>query len=122
MTKEDFATKYELEVRYIDELQEYMTTQCGPSTNTTVYVNQGVNSDSKLQTQIPEQNYLADLTVNYETMHDILAESRTVKNDEEIVAMRWASHIACESHVSVMQNAKPGMRESQLESFFCFHG
>ena len=26
MTKEDFAAKYELEVRYIDELQEYMAT------------------------------------------------------------------------------------------------
>ena len=35
-------------------------------------------------------------------MHDILAESRTVKNDEEVLAMRWASQIACESHVNVM--------------------
>jgi hypothetical protein len=29
MTKEDYATKYDLEVRYIDELQEYLTTNCG---------------------------------------------------------------------------------------------
>ena len=50
MTKEDFAAKYELEVRYIDELQEYMATQCSAASNTTVYVNQGINSDSKLQT------------------------------------------------------------------------
>ena len=99
-----------------------MATQCSKASNTTVYVNQGVNSDSKLQTQIPEQTYLAGLEVNYDTLHDILAESRTVKNDEEILALRWASHIACESHVSVMQNCKPGMRESQLESFFCFRG
>ena len=47
MTKEDYATKYELEVRYIDELEEFMATQCSGAT---VYVNRGVNSDSKLQT------------------------------------------------------------------------
>ena len=102
LTKDDFASKYGLEVRYIDELQEYMATWCGVSSNTTVYVNQGINSDSKLQTQAPDQIYLAELRVNYDTMHDILAESRTVKNDDEVLAMRWASQIACESHVNVM--------------------
>ena len=87
-----------------------------------MYVNRGVNSDSKLQTDIPEQKYLADLRVNYDTLHDIISESRTIKNDEEVLALRWASQIAAESHVSVMQNVKPGMRESQLNSFFQFHG
>lgn|ERR1719469_229411 len=48
MSKEDHASKYEIEVRYIDELQEYLATSCATSTNTTVYVNRGVNSDSKL--------------------------------------------------------------------------
>ncbi len=50
MTKEDYATKYDLEVRYIDEMQEYLSAQCGSATGTTVYVNRGINSDSKLQT------------------------------------------------------------------------
>lgn len=48
MNKEQYAEKYEIEVRYIDELQEFMATQCATSTNTTVYVNRGINSDSKL--------------------------------------------------------------------------
>ena len=39
MSKEDYEVKYDLEVRYIDELQEYMTTQCNATSNTTVYVN-----------------------------------------------------------------------------------
>jgi len=121
LTKEEFAAKYDLEVRYVSELQEYMATQCNP-TSTTVYVNRGVNSDSKLQTQVPEQTYIEDLRVDYATLHDVLAESRTVKNDDEILAMRWASQIAAESHVHVMQNCKPGLRESQLESFFVFRG
>ena len=49
MTLEDYAAKYELEVRNITELQEFMATEC-PSSTTTVYVNLGVNSDSNLVT------------------------------------------------------------------------
>jgi hypothetical protein len=45
-------------------------------------------------------------------MHNILAESRVIKNDEEIQIMRWASEITCEAHCNVMKNCKPGMRES----------
>lgn len=91
MSKEDYQAKYGLEVHYIDELQEYLRANCGQSTNTTVYLNRGVNSDSKLQTQIPEQTYLAELRCDYDSLHDILSESRTVKNDEELLALRWAS-------------------------------
>ena len=98
-----------------------MATEC-PASNTTVYVNLGVNSDSGLTTCIPEQKYLEGLKVEKDTMHDILSESRTVKNDEEILAMRWASQITAESHVNVMRNCKPGLRESNLESFFLYTG
>ena len=122
MTKEDYAAKYEIEVRYISEMSEYLVSNYGQATGSTVYVNRGVNSDSKLVTAIPEQNYLEGLTVNVEALHDILSESRTIKNDDEILALRWASQIASESHVNVLKNCKPGMRESQLESFFVFHG
>ena len=67
-----------------------------------MYVNRGVNSDSKLQTQVPENTYLDEMRVDYDTLHDIVSEARTVKNDDEILALRWASQIAAESHVSVM--------------------
>ena len=40
---------------------------------------------------IPEQTYLEGLRVNYDLMHDILAEARVLKNDDEILAMRWAA-------------------------------
>lgn len=122
MTKEDYAAKYEIEVRYINEMSEFLVSNYGQASGATVYVNRGVNSDSKLTTQIPEQNYLEGLNVNMEVLHDIISESRTIKNDDEILAMRWAAQIAAESHVSVMQNCKPGMRESQLESFFVYRG
>ena len=55
-------------------------------------------------------------------MHDILAESRVIENDEELEVMRWASQITSECHVEVLRKVKPGMRENQIESLFNFHG
>lgn len=55
-------------------------------------------------------------------MHDILAEARVIKNDEEIMAMRWASQITSESHCQVLKDVKVGMRESQVESIFNYYG
>ena len=122
LTKENYAEKYGIEVRYLDELKEYLAENCNEASNTTVYLNRGVNSDSKLQTQVPEPEYLKNLRCDYDQLHDILSESRVVKNDEELLALRWSSQIAAESHVNVLQNCKPGMRESQLESFFVYRG
>lgn len=47
-------------------------------------------------------------STNSDFMHNILAESRVIKNDEEIEIMRWASKITCEAHCNVMRNVKPG--------------
>ena len=110
-TKEDFEKKYEMEVRYTSELEEFLATDCA-ATSATVFVNLGVNSDSGLTTQIPEHKYLDGLQIDKDHMHDILAESRVIKNDEEILALKWASQITTEAHVNVLKNIKPGMRES----------
>lgn len=52
MSAQDFKAKYEIEVCYIDDLTAEITAKCG--SNATVYVNKGINSDSKLETQIPD--------------------------------------------------------------------
>lgn len=122
MAKQDYEQKYELQVRYTSELEEFLATECSPTKEAIVFVNAGVNSDSGLTTQIPEFKFLDGLNVDKVHMHDILAESRVIKNDEEILALKWASQITTECHVNVMRNIKAGMRESQLESFFKFHG
>lgn len=80
-----------MEVRYISELEEYLAVECCPTKNATVFVNLGVNSDSGLTTDIPEQKYVDGLKVDKEHLHNILAESRVIKNDEEILALKWAS-------------------------------
>jgi hypothetical protein len=40
---------------------------------------------------IPDERYLKGYELDKTMLHDILAESRVIKNDEEILAMRWAS-------------------------------
>jgi hypothetical protein len=56
-----------------------------------LFINCGVNSDSGLKTDLPDEKYLQHHEINRTTLHDILAESRVIKNDEEILALRWAS-------------------------------
>ena len=81
-----------------------------------VYLNFGTNSDSSLKTMIPDEKLIKEncpkAEINLTSMHDILAESRVLKNDEELEVMRWASQITCEAHCNVMRNVKPGQRES----------
>jgi len=101
MTKEDFAEKYGMEVCHVSELPAYLKDNC-TDVSTTVYVNEGVNSDSGLTTDTPNQEHLEGLSVDRRVMHDILVESRVLKNDEEIFVMRWASQITTEAHISVM--------------------
>jgi Xaa-Pro aminopeptidase len=57
----------------------------------TLYLNHGVNSDSGLTVALPNEKYLKNHEINKDTLHNLLAESRVIKNDEEILAMRWAS-------------------------------
>ncbi len=103
LTKEQLKEKYQIEVRYIHELEDAIKGFTG-----TLYLNHGVNSDSGLTVALPNEKYLQGHEIDKVTLHNILAESRVIKNDEEILAMRWASQITAEAHVNVMKNVKAG--------------
>ncbi len=87
-----------------------------------MYLNDGINSDSGLNTILPDEKYFEGKTLDRETLYEIIAESRVIKNDEEIVALRWASQITAEAHCCVFKNARENMRESQIDSHFSFYG
>ena len=53
-----------------------------------------------------------------ETLYPIVANTRAVKNNEEIDVLRWATKITVEGHVEVLRHCKPGLRESQLAALF----
>ena len=73
-------------------------------------MNNGINTDSGMKTMLPESDYYSKVCdkTDGETMHNILAESRVFKNEEELEIMRWASIITCEAHCNVLRNVKPG--------------
>jgi Xaa-Pro dipeptidase len=116
---EGYKKKFNLidEIVFVDEMKEWFNTRKPEH----VLVNKGTNSDSGLVTMVPEKEFWEGCGAKLDDsclMHDILSESRTIKNDEELEILRWASKITCEAHCNVMRNVKPGQREMQLESFF----
>jgi len=114
MSLEDLSAKYKVEVHYIDEMEQFIS-DLKPEM---IYLNAGTNSDSELQTLIPEEKYWSRYPADKETLWHHLSDARAVKSEAEIEAMKWASKIACEAHCEVMRRAKAGMRECELESIF----
>ena len=51
----------------------------------------------------------------------IIGEMRLHKTTEEVAFMQKAGDIAAEAHVLAMQNCKPGMNESEIESIIEHH-
>lgn len=76
---EEYKEKYDLidEVMYSDQMETYFKERKA----SVVYLNLGVNSDSKLTTAVPEEEKYTGLCekVDKSTMHDILVESRVLK-------------------------------------------
>lgn len=88
---EDLSKTYDMDVRDLADLADYINKERKPET---IYLNKGVNSDSGLTPKLPDLSQLqlsSEIDINVTRMHDIAAESRVIKNDEEINAMRWAS-------------------------------
>jgi Xaa-Pro aminopeptidase len=118
LTKKEYEDKYDLEVLYNDELEQWIK-DFSPSK---VYLNVGVNSDSGLKPQLPDDKYFKDFETDKETLYDIMCEARVYKSDAELEVMRWASQVGCEAHIDVMRKVKPSMNEYHVESMFINYG
>lgn len=78
---EDAKKTYpDFEIHYNDELETFVK-QHGKRQ---VYINKGVNSDSGLSTLVPTHDWFADLNINVTDLHNVLSESRSIKNPLEI--------------------------------------
>lgn len=58
--------------------------------------------------------------VTIKNIYNIIAELRMVKSDEEVEEIKKAIEITIEGVHALMNNAKPGMRECELEAYFDF--
>lgn len=50
-----------------------------------------------------------------ETLYPIMANLRVYKTDLELEVLRYASKIASDAHMEVMQKVKPDLYEYQME-------
>lgn len=115
LTKDQMHETYpDFEIKYTEELENWVK-DFEPSQ---VYINSGVNTDSGLNTVVPQFKWLEEHKVENDTMHDILAECRVIKSEEEIKFLELANDITSEAHCFTMQHCKPGVRESYLSSKF----
>ena len=96
------------------DISEYLTSQ-GIDT---IFVCEGVNSDSGISVSPYKGAALEGREVKREGLFDILCESRVIKTEQEIEALRWASKITVEGHIRMMKEIVPGMRERTLGSIF----
>lgn len=71
-------------------------------------------------------NYLSDKlknsypSIHIDNIHDGIANLRTIKSDEEIECIKKAIHYTDLGIQNMMQNARPGMMEYQIEAYFDF--
>lgn len=63
----------------------------------------------------------AATTPNLQDVLPLVHELRVLKNSAEIECMRKAAEISAQAHLKLMQSAKPGLMEYQLEAIFNQH-
>jgi len=106
------------EVVYADDIAEWFTSNAPQK----VYLQWGRNSDSGREV-IPAgfPGLRESYDIDDEMLHDVVYECRARKNEEELRLLRYVNRISSDAHLAMMRQAKPGMREFQLESMFAYY-
>lgn len=64
--------------------------------------------------------FVREHNITANDVYDIIAKDRTVKSEAEVSKMQEAMHITNRGLMRILQNLKPGLRESVLEAHFDF--
>ena len=105
------------------ELEKMPTDICSRNP-TKIYVLNGINSDSgrKVYTcdyvfpeAIGELNKRID---NNDIIYEVLADTRTVKTEDELALLQSLNDSTIEGHIDAMKNLKAGMIERDVENLF----
>lgn len=89
-----------------------------------IFVLNGINSDSNKPIYTCDHvfkqpyAYLNDLIDNNPLVYEILADTRTVKSEEEIECIRFAVDAAIQAHLDCMKLIQPGKTEREVENTF----
>ena len=126
-TPEEWKTQYEVdEVLFTSDLESYLETLTSPpETKSTIYLMEGLNTDSDMTYQPPKR--IADnatkienvhCTINSKTLFPVFVECRVIKSERELKLLEFVSQLTSFAHCYVMRNIKPGNYEYQAESLF----
>ena len=119
-----FREEYNVdEVKYTDEAEEYLLSQCSSSNDSqatrSILVLKGKNSDSGNEYKPPSfSSPSLQPHIDTQTLFPILAECRVIKSSHELNLLRHCTEITSLAHVYAMKHMKPGMMEYQSESLF----
>lgn len=116
--KEYFLQNHKLDQVVYTEEMEGTIKSINPAT---IYLSDGVNSDSGYSTDLPNFPYLQDYKVNKEILYHAMCECRVLKTQKEIELMRYIGRVSSDAHIRLMQNCRPGIKEHQLEALYHFH-
>lgn len=112
---EHFVKMYGVdEAYYVDELSAVLQKKGTKS----VLVLNGKNTDSGAFHSGASFEGMDKFELDKTTLFPALSECRVTKTEEELKVMRYVIKISSEAHNIVMQNARVGMHEYQLESLF----
>jgi Xaa-Pro dipeptidase len=121
---DSIRAKYGVEdVLFIDDLPAYIESHLEQADDAQLHLMTGLNSDSGNMAMPAHYDGISQHApkMTTDTLFDCIAESRVIKTDAEVDAMRYTHWVSSMAHVEVMRNCKAGMMEYQLESLFQHH-
>lgn len=114
-TLKEYQVRYGTEfVYYSDEVAQVLKDR-KIEVVLTVY---GQNTDSGAYSIPASFKGIDEFKVDKELIHPEIVECRVIKSEEELDVLRYIVGISSKAHIEVMRQARPGMKEYQLEAIF----
>lgn len=99
---------------YVDDMSAIISKWAPPK----IFILDGINTDSGRQSLTATFPEMESHNIDRESLYPVLAESRSIKTEEELKVMKYANQVASAAHVELMRKCRPGLMEYALESIF----
>jgi Xaa-Pro dipeptidase len=115
----DYTQRLEIDTcLYLDSMESWFKEKNFDQIN----VLEGTNPYSGRHPIRPEFSWMSGYLVNKQVLYSTINEVRVHKTSDDLDLLRQVGKLGCEGHIFVMQNMKPGMSESHVQSLFRLYG
>ena len=106
--------------RYMDEAAAALRALVGPAGEAAppLLLLRGFNTDGKRFAEPATFEGIADFATDAARLWPVITELRVFKTPREIALLRYVAALSSEAHIAVMQAARAGLDEFQMESVF----